>query len=249
MAGYLGNNPLSSNIKFNFQWIEEKNEMLVGYNSKEIAIKHILEDGDFAGVFLTEEYSEIDVNGRLVIDIGASICDTALYFVLRGANKIIAFEPVPEVFYMGLDNIISNNLSETIIYKNEAVGGTSGVINIGDYSNSIAGGSALKLNNDGTEVRQITLTSILDSIEFNNKRAILKLDCEGCEYALFSEVNTNLLQKLEIVVLEYHNGLQYIPDLLSKHGFTTQIIKPKTEKIGLLTAKRDILERKEILEI
>ena len=238
MAGYLGSLSLPSSMHFNFQWDEEKNEMHVKYNSKEIVIKHIFEDGDFAGVFLAEEYCEIDVNNRLVIDIGASICDTALYFILKGANKIIAFEPVPRVYCMGLDNIVSNNLTETVVYRNEAVGGTLGLINIEDYSNLIAGGSALRLNKNGIEIRQITLTSILDSIDANMEGAILKLDCEGCEYALFSNVDTNLLQKLETIVLEYHNGLQYIPSFLKKHGFTSQKIRPKSEKIGLLIAGR-----------
>ena len=68
----------------------------------------------------------------------------------------------------------------------------------------------------------------------------MKLDCEGCEYALFSEVDTSLLKKLDTIVLEYHNGLQYLPNLLKNHGFKSQKIKPKTEEIGLLIAKRDI---------
>ena len=95
MAGYLGNHSLPPRIPFNFQWNEEQAEMYVLYNNKEMVMKHIFEDGDFAGVFIDDEYGEIDINNRLVIDIGASICDTALYFILKGANKVMAFEPVP----------------------------------------------------------------------------------------------------------------------------------------------------------
>jgi FkbM family methyltransferase len=241
MAGYLGSHSLPSNMHFKFQWDEEKSEMYVKYNGKEIVIKHIFEDGDFAGVFISQEYSEIDVSNRLIIDIGASICDTALYFVLKGANKILAFEPVPEVFYMGLDNIVSNNLEKTIIYRNEAVGDVYGFLNIADHSSLIAGGSTLRLDKNGTEIRQVTLTSILDSIQVNTEGMILKVDCEGCEYALFAEVDTNLLKKLDTIVLEYHNGLQYLPNFLKHHGFTAQKIKPKSEKVGLLIARREIL--------
>lgn len=141
---------------------------------------------------------------------------------------------------MGLDNIASNNLAGTIDYRNEAVGDACRLINIDDYSSLIAGGSPLRLNKKGTEIRQITLTSILDSININDKRAVLKLDCEGREYMLFTEVDTNLLQKLETIVLEYHNGLQYIPSFLKQQGFASQKIKPKTDKIGLLIARRSI---------
>ena len=242
MAGYFGNHPLPSRMHFKFEWNKEKDEMHVLYNKKEIAIRHIFEDGDFAGVFINEEYKEIDVNNRLVIDIGASICDTPLYFILKGANKIIAYEPVPEVFQMGLDNIVLNNLEETIDYINEAVGDTCKFLNIGDYSKMIAGGSALRLNSNGTKIRQVTLTSILESIEFKGEGAILKLDCEGCEYALFSEVDSSLLKKLDTVVLEYHNGLQHIPNLLKEHGFISQKTKPKTKEVGLLIATRETLQ-------
>ena len=33
------------------------------------------------------------LRGRDVIDVGASVGDTALYFVLNGAGKVIAVEP------------------------------------------------------------------------------------------------------------------------------------------------------------
>ena len=143
---------------------------------------------------------------------------------------------------MGLDNIVLNNLEETIDYINEAVGDTCKFLNIGDYSKMIAGGSALRLNSNGTKIRQVTLTSILESIEFKGEGAILKLDCEGCEYALFSEVDSSLLKKLDTVVLEYHNGLQHIPNLLKEHGFISQKTKPKTKEVGLLIATRETLQ-------
>jgi FkbM family methyltransferase len=240
MAGYLGCASLPSRMHFNFQWDEKKGEMHVKYNSREIVIKHIFEDGDFAGVFIDEEYIEIDVNNKLVIDIGASICDTPLYFYLKGAHKIIAFEPVTRVFYMGLDNILLNNLSGIIAYMNEAVGDKSGFINIENYEDFIAGGSPLRLSKNGTEIRQTTLTNILESIDSNMEGAILKLDCEGCEYALFSEVDPSLLKRLDTIVLEYHNGLQYLPNFFKNHGFKSQKIKPKTGEIGLLIAKKDV---------
>lgn len=54
MAGYLGSQPLLYSMHFNFEWDAEKSEMQVKYSSKEIVIKHIFEDGDFAGVFISE---------------------------------------------------------------------------------------------------------------------------------------------------------------------------------------------------
>mgnify|MGYP001770829427 CR=1 FL=1 len=43
------------------------------------------------------DYDFLDVNCKGVVDIGASIGDTLVYFTLRGA-KVIAFEPFPKMF-------------------------------------------------------------------------------------------------------------------------------------------------------
>jgi predicted RNA methylase len=47
---------------------------------------------------LREMYGYIDVNDGVVIDIGAYIGETALYFIHKGARRVYAFEPV-EKFY------------------------------------------------------------------------------------------------------------------------------------------------------
>ena len=35
------------------------------------------------------------LRGREVVDVGAGIGDSALYFILHGARKVIAVEPCP----------------------------------------------------------------------------------------------------------------------------------------------------------
>ncbi len=44
-------------------------------------------------VFDCGEYGVLDVSGKVVIDVGASIGDSAIYFALKGARKVIAIEP------------------------------------------------------------------------------------------------------------------------------------------------------------
>jgi len=39
------------------------------------------------------DYDWLDVKGKRVLDVGASIGDTAVYFALRGAREVVAFEP------------------------------------------------------------------------------------------------------------------------------------------------------------
>jgi len=40
-------------------------------------------------------YDWLDVKGKRVLDVGASIGDTAVYFAVKGASEVVAFEPYP----------------------------------------------------------------------------------------------------------------------------------------------------------
>ena len=45
--------------------------------------------------FIKEQYKWLDVEGKNVVDVGANIGDTAIYFALKGAKHVYAFEPYP----------------------------------------------------------------------------------------------------------------------------------------------------------
>ena len=80
------------------------------------------------GIHITEHFTDDDWNminfkNRHVIDVGANVADSALYFAKNGAN-VLAFEPVKHLYELGIDNISVNpNLKENITLINKAVGG------------------------------------------------------------------------------------------------------------------------------
>ncbi len=43
-------------------------------------------------IFTYEPYKELKVRGREVVDVGASVGDTAIYFLTRGARKVYCFD-------------------------------------------------------------------------------------------------------------------------------------------------------------
>ena len=241
MAGYLGYN-YREDSNFILNWDNSTREILVQskYDGREIKIKHVFDDGDFPGVFINEEYKNMGFENKIVIDIGGSIGESALYFVLRGAKKILCFEPVPKVFTMAKENVELNNLSAFIQLENVAVGNERKFIYIDDYKGVIAGGSALRENRKGKEIKQITIDDILEYLPSNQKinETILKIDCEGCEYGIFSSLNEKLLKKISAIVLEYHNGKQFLPDVLISNGFTNLEVIRKTEKVGIIMASK-----------
>lgn len=71
-------------------------------------------------VFVRNSYDIQDLAGRAVIDIGAFVGDSSLYFITRGASKVYGFEINPEFYRLAQRNIDINNLSDKIRLYNEA---------------------------------------------------------------------------------------------------------------------------------
>ncbi|MEM3860276.1 MAG: hypothetical protein QW478_12900, partial [Candidatus Micrarchaeaceae archaeon] len=54
--------------------------------------------GGLVETFFKDAYQFLKVEGKDVIDIGANIGDTAIYFAIKGARKVISLEPYPYTF-------------------------------------------------------------------------------------------------------------------------------------------------------
>jgi 16S rRNA G966 N2-methylase RsmD len=77
--------------------------------------------GNLDEIFLMRVYGQANLKGRSVIDIGASIADTPIYFASMGASKVYGFEPDVERYGLALQNINLNNMTDKIqIFNTEA---------------------------------------------------------------------------------------------------------------------------------
>ena len=92
------------------------------YNNKTIVLYNCINNGDIHGVFLSEEYKFLNVKNETVIDIGANIADSSIYFALNDAQKIIALEPYPYSYNSAKKNIEINDLDNKIDLLNAAYG-------------------------------------------------------------------------------------------------------------------------------
>ena len=61
-------------------------------------------------IFEYGDYDALNVNGRVVVDVGAFVGDSAIYFALKGAKRVIAIEPHPGAYAEMLENISSTTL-------------------------------------------------------------------------------------------------------------------------------------------
>ncbi|BCS91235.1 MAG: hexuronic acid methyltransferase AglP [Candidatus Micrarchaeota archaeon] len=174
--------------------------------------------------FVEEQYKLLNVKDKIVVDIGANIGDSAIYFALKGAKHVYAFEPYPFAYQTALENIKLNNLEDKVTIINAACGGKSGKIGIDENYESVDG-SDLKSFSKGKLIDMLTLEDIIKhyNISYNS---VLKIDCEGCEYGILLNASKETLSLFDQIVLEYHYGYKNLVKKL-KELFKVKITAPR----------------------
>ena len=195
------------------------NHLQFSYKGKNITV--VEPWGDINAVFGNEEYKFLDVKNEIVIDIGANIGDSPIYFALNNASKVVALEPYPYSYNLALENIKANNLEDKITLLNAGYGEDRMTYVDPKFENTT--GSDLKQQINGTKIKILSLKTLLDT--YNIENAVLKVDCEGCEYNLLKEDN-DTLKKFKRIQIEFHYGYEKLKKKLEDSGFTVSYSKP-----------------------
>lgn len=175
--------------------------------------------------FLEQPYALADVKGRDVFDVGAFVADSVVYFVWKGARRVIAFEPVPASFAVALENLRLNAITNVEIF-NEAIGPAEARLILAQNMPGDSGFSAASWQNESVgERKTIRVRSLASMVEdFKPNHAVLKLDCQGDEYAILLNVERELLLPFDQIILEYHRlGPDLILERLNSVGFDTTV--------------------------
>ena len=199
---------------------------------------------DIGLVFFKEEYKFLDVKDRDVIDIGMNIGDSSIYFSVNGAKRVIGLEPYPYAFSIAEKNIKLNGI-KNIIALNAGYGKDSYIII--DPRKISTAASTLIPSAKGKTIPILSLKTLISKYNINN--AALKMDCEGCEYALLEE-NDEVFNNIEMIQIEYHYGYDDLVRKLKNCGFDVNYTTPKyvynpdAEKpktyVGYIYAKRKV---------
>ena len=180
-------------------------------------------NGDIGGVYVSEDYKFLNVEDENVIDIGANIGDSPLYFALSNAKKVVALEPYPYSYSIAIKNLQLNNMDKDRVTLLNAGYGEDGTIKVDSLFKNTPS-SDLKPSNEGTEIRIISLNTLLKENNFDT--AVLKMDCEGCEYNIVNEQDETL-RKFKRIQMEYHYGYEKLKSKLEEAGFTVRYTKPR----------------------
>ncbi len=159
---------------------------------------------DIAEVFAVGLYDVPEVlsglKGRDVIDVGASVGDTALYFVLNGARKVIAVEPLPNVARCAEENLKLSGATDKVKVINAALSDEPVGVPC-DYDVLSSRYFSTHNSSGPCKVPGVTLSDLLDMID---DPYLLKMDCEGCEAQVILGPERERLRSFEHIIFETH---------------------------------------------
>ena len=219
-------------------WAITTNGNYIIYSNNNIRLYgKINEDFGYAAtineVFVKEAY-RANVKDKVVIDVGAYRGESSIYFALQGAKKVIALEPADESYAFALMNIKENKLEDKIVLLNKAIAPHKGFIKLNVLPNAQACNSTI-ISLPNSEIKQVETVTLDELIAMAGEERIglLKMDCEGCEYSVLSSFSH--FDKIDGIIMEYHNEPQNLPSLLRSNGFNVKVEKVRG-KVGYIRA-------------
>lgn len=196
-------------------------------------------------IFIDDAYGlrDLDLKGRTVLDVGAYIGDSTIAFASRGAY-VHAFEPVPIIQEYLVRNIAANRLDDRVRVHTVGLSGHDERITVNVNLAGLAGSTVKAAKVDARAVetvisQQLHLVNAFDYLRSAGIASadVVKLDCEGCEYALLQDGALLEMLRPSHVMMEYHSGGAPLHDVLIRHGFSVNW--PEREKaLGYMSAVR-----------
>jgi len=213
--------PEETTERFRIKIMGNKAELYAGGRKLTVSIESL---HSIVGEFLSESHKIMDVKGKEVVDIGAYVGETALYYATRGgASKVYAYELFPYISRIAKANVRMSSLTDKVKVFNEGVGGKTGSIMI-SRSESSFGKLDAKHHNDKIKVRILSLDQIVKRHDI--KDGALKVDCEGYEYEIFRHASSKAIRAFSVIHIEYHYGYADLVDRLEKEGFKVKRTSP-----------------------
>jgi FkbM family methyltransferase len=158
----------------------------------------------FAETFLQDiHFVDFDLRGKTVVEAGAFLGDTALYYASKGA-MVYSFEPDLKSYELAKKNIFLNpDLSGNISLSNCAIGKDGEI----DFPVDDATRSSASVYSHSPRFRKVKSLSLRTIIEEHNidHPYLLHLDIKGEEFTIIKE---NAITNFDRVRMEYSSYLR-----------------------------------------
>jgi FkbM family methyltransferase len=199
----------------------EENNVMINIKNLDLTLKAPLSllapaiSGMLSKKYYENWYWDIDVKDKVVVDIGAYIGDSALFFASRGAKIVYAYEPSKELYKIAMENCSKYN---NVILHNFGLSCSEKYAFLIGFG---AGRSVNELAQDGEKVLLKSFNEELRKIIRKEGRIdVLKLDCEGCEWEFLNCLDEELIKHIQTIVVEIHGkDHNFFLKKLGKYGF------------------------------
>ena len=179
----------------------------IAYNNKFFLRKDSTDWRVFKSIFIVKEFQlPIDFDAKFIVDAGAYTGFSSVYFARKYPNsKVIAIEPESENF-----ELLKKNTSKIASIKplNLGIWFKQAYLKIKEGGSGSWSFTTEEVSStDDYDVKAIDLNSILKE---NNAETIdiLKLDIETSEKELFENIDTKLLDKINVIIIELHDYIK-----------------------------------------
>ena len=177
--------------------------------------------------------------GDVIVDVGANIGAFSILAAKRVGNsgRVLALEPDPSICDRLRENIELNGLTNVVVYD-EAVGESDGQVDLHINRKSAFSTILDQVDGDDRSAKRVeTIHVAMCSLTSVVRRAggrvqLLKLDCEGSEYAILEALTPDEAAFIDQVTMEVHqvpdHSTAWIPSRLQDLGFDVSRTDPLT---------------------
>ncbi len=177
-----------------------------------IRIHHCAADyGNAYEIFVSDVYKPVrpfaSQDVRLIVDLGANVGFSALYFLSRFRNaRIVAFEPHPAHIERALANWSLNDVTGKVTLHQAAASNKAGRLFLSDL------GMSSTLYGDGSNAKGMEV-AVLDVFEILRGQPIdiLKIDIEGAEYDIIGDDRFPALD-IKRIAMEWHRSERLVDE-------------------------------------
>lgn len=181
-----------------------------------------------------------------VVDVGAALGDFSVQMAkVYNVARVVAVEPAPSAIPLLSQNLAHNGAENvTVIGKALSVGARELWLDTEGVPGSL-GTTADKQRSGQVRVEAMTLSELFDEAGIE-RCSLLKLDCEGAEFALICDSDEDFLARTDRIVMEFHEGIDPggrgrtdLTAALERHGFVTETFESKVHRdLGFIRATR-----------